>query len=59
MSAKRDNGSSDVEGRYESVQVRTLLAAVWEAHIGYGRFTEVLRTVDAGLPAVARRRRFV
>ncbi|GAA5065303.1 hypothetical protein GCM10023336_46000 [Streptomyces similanensis] len=38
MSAKRDNGPSGVKGlsedRYESVQVRTILAARARTHIG-------------------------
>src|SRR5439155_14700521 len=38
--------------RYEYVQVRTILAVPGVLHIG---FTEVLRTVDVGLPAVTRR----
>ena len=35
MSAKRDNEPSDVKGkRYESVQVRTILARRGRTHIG-------------------------
>lgn len=46
MSTKRDNEPSDVKGKgYESVQVRTILAAPGVAHIGSPRSYALLTYV--------------
>lgn len=54
MSTKRDNEPSDVKGkRYESVQVRTILAAPGLTHIGSPRSYALLTYVylDGGIVA--------